>query len=54
MDAGRAPLELVLSPAILTQSIVVTGSREEVLREDSIAKVEVIARSQLLDSGYER
>jgi len=54
VDAGRAPLELVLSPAILTQSIVVTGSREQVLREDSIAKVEVIARSQLLDSGYER
>lgn len=54
VDAGQAPLALALSPAILTQSIVVTGSREEVLREDSIAKVEVISRSQLLDSGYER
>ena len=52
--AGLAPLALTLSPAILNQSIVVTGSREEVLREDSIAKVEVISRSQLLDSGYEQ
>ncbi len=45
---------LTLAPAILTQSIVVTGSREEELREDSVAKVDLIARSQLLDSGYER
>ena len=54
--AGSGPnaLELTLSPAVLTQSIVVTGSREDVLREDSIARVEVIGRSQLLDSGYER
>ena len=53
-DSGLNLLELTLSPAVLTQSIVVTGSREEVLREDSIARVEVIGRSQLLDSGYER
>ena len=53
-DSGLNSLELALSPAVLTQSIVVTGSREEVLREDSIARVEVIGRSQLLDSGYER
>ena len=50
---GGEPVILILSPAVLTQSIVVTGSREEELREDSVAKVELIARSQLLDSGYE-
>lgn len=47
------PLLLTLRPAILTQSIVVTGSREQELLEDSAAKVEMIARSQLRDSGYE-
>lgn len=48
------PLVLTLAPAILTQSIIVSGSREEELREDSVVKVEMIARSQLKDSGYER
>ena len=47
------PVVLTLYPAILTQSIVVTGSREEELLADSVAKVEMIARSQLRDSGYE-
>ena len=51
---ASGPLVLKLAPAILTQSIIVTGAREEELREDSVTKVDLIARSQLLDSGYER
>ena len=51
--AAPTPLVLTLHPAILTQSIIVTGSREEELLEHSVAKVEMIARSQLRDSGYE-
>lgn len=47
-------LVLELSPTVLSQAIVVTGSREEELREDSVVKVDLIARSQLRDSGYER
>ena len=50
----RPALVLELSPTVLSQSIVVTGSREEELREDSVVRVELIARSQLRDSGYER
>jgi len=53
-SGASGPLVLKLAPAILTQSIIVTGSREEELREDSVTKVDLIARSQLLDSGYER
>ncbi len=48
-----APLVLTLSPAALTQSIVVTGSREDELLEASVAMVAVVSRSQLRDSGYE-
>lgn len=52
-EGPSEPVELTLRPAILTQSIVVTGSREEELLEDSITRVEMITRSQLQDSGYE-
>ena len=52
-DRSPEPVVLTLRPAILTQSIVVSGSREEELLEDSVARVEMIARSQLRDSGYE-
>lgn len=51
---GSEPVVLRLAPAILTQSVVVSGSREEELLEDAVAKVDLISRSQLLDSGYER
>lgn len=52
-DTRPDALVLTLRPAILTQSIIVTGSREQELREASVAKVEMIARSQLRDTGYE-
>lgn len=52
-DTAPGPVLLTLHPAILTQSIIVTGSREEELLAQSVAKVEMIARSQLRDSGYE-
>lgn len=48
------PVVLRLAPAILTQSVIVSGSREEELLEDSVTKVDMISRRQLLDSGYER
>jgi len=55
LATGEQPaLVLKLSPTVLSQSIIVTGSREEELRVDSVVKVELIARSQLRDSGYER
>ena len=47
------PVILTLAPAILTQAIIVTGSREEELREETVAQVAVIARTELRDSGYE-
>ena len=54
LEYGSAePVVLTLAPAILTQSIVVTGSREEELREETVAQVAVIARTELRDSGYE-
>ncbi|MDE0628277.1 MAG: TonB-dependent receptor [Bryobacterales bacterium] len=53
VDRPPEPVVLTLRPAILTQSIIVTGSREQELVETSVAKVEMIARSQLRDSGYE-
>ena len=45
---------LRLRVAILTQSVVVSGSRDEELADYSVARVEVISRNQLVDSGYER
>ena len=47
------PVLLTLSPAILTQSIIVTGSREEELTEETVAQVALISRTELRDSGYE-
>ena len=52
--AGKDPVIVRLAPAILMQSVVVSGSREEELLEDSVAKVDMISRRELLDSGYER
>lgn len=52
-DGSSEPVALTLAPAILTQSIVVTGSREEELREATVAQVALIARTELRDSGYE-
>ena len=52
--AARANLVLRLAPAILNQSLVVSGARDEELREDSVTRVELVTRSQILDSGYER
>lgn len=52
-DGPPEAVVLTLRPAILTQSIIVTGSREQELLEASVTKVEMIARSQLRDSGYE-
>lgn len=47
------PIVLTLVPALLEQSLVVTGSRAQELKEYSIAKVEMVSRSQLRDTGYE-
>ncbi len=52
-DGSSEPVVLTLAPAILTQSIVVTGSREEELREATVAQVALISRTELRDSGYE-
>jgi outer membrane receptor for ferrienterochelin and colicins len=53
--AGRkADVRLELSPAPLSQRIVVTGSREQELVENSVTKVDLIPRTFLRDSGYER
>lgn len=51
--ASSDPVVFTLTPAILTQSIIVTGSREEELREATVAQVALIARTELRDSGYE-
>ncbi len=45
---------LRLAPAILSHSVVVSGSRETELAEDSVARVAMISRNQIVDSGYER
>ena len=50
-DGSSEPVALTLAPAILTQSIVVTGSREEELREATVAQVALIARTELRDRG---
>ena len=53
-SADQDVLVLRLAPAALEQSVVVSGSREEELLEDTVAKVDLVSWSQLLDSGYER
>ena len=51
---GPADLRLQLSPAALdTQVVVVSGSREQELIENSTTKVDVIPKRLLHDSGYE-
>ncbi len=52
-EGSSEPVVLRLAPGLLTQSIVVTGSREEELREASVATVALIGRTELRDSGYE-
>ena len=52
-EESPEPVLLTLSPALLTQSIVVTGSREEELAEATVAQVALISRTELRDSGYE-
>ncbi len=53
-QSGPADLRLQLSPAALdTQVVVVSGSREQELMENSTTKVDVIPKRLLHDSGYE-
>ena len=53
-QSGPADLRLQLSPAALdTQVVVVSGSREQELIENSTTKVDVIPKRLLHDSGYE-
>ena len=53
-QSGPAGLRLQLSPAPLdTQVVVVSGSREQELIENSTTKVDVIPKRMLHDSGYE-
>ena len=53
-ERGPAGLRLQLSPAPLdTQVVVVSGSREQELIENSTTKVDVIPKRMLHDSGYE-
>ena len=47
-------LRITLPPAPLVQQVVVSGSREEELVENSVTKVDVISRTAIKDSGYER
>ncbi len=53
-ESGPTDLRLQLSPAALdTQVVVVSGSREQELIENSTTKVDVIPKRMLHDSGYE-
>lgn len=53
-ESGPADLRLQLAPAALdTQVVVVSGSREQELIENSTTKVDVIPQRLLHDSGYE-
>ncbi|MCY3777550.1 MAG: TonB-dependent receptor, partial [Candidatus Aminicenantes bacterium] len=53
-ESGPADLRLQLAPAALdTQVVVVSGSREQELIENSTTKVDVIPKRMLHDSGYE-
>lgn len=51
---GAGETLLRLAPAVLTQAVVVSGSREQELIENAVAKVDSISRAQLRDTGYER
>lgn len=51
---NREPLELRLEPGALAERItVISGSRQEELRESLNTKVDVIGRSRIRDTGYE-
>lgn len=53
-ESGPADLRLQLAPTALdTQVVVVSGSREQELIENSTTKVDVIPKRMLHDSGYE-
>ena len=53
-DGERAGLRLEMNPAVLaTQVVVVSGSRQQELIENSTTKVDVISRELLRDSGSE-
>ena len=53
-QTGRTDLHLELAPAALaTQVVVVSGSREQELIQNSTTKVDVIPQELLHDSGYE-
>ena len=53
-ESGPADLRIQLAPAALdTQVVVVSGSREQELIENSTTKVDVIPKRILHDSGYE-
>lgn len=52
-ESGPADLRLQLAPAALDTQVVVSGSREQELIENSTTKVDVIPKRMLHDSGYE-
>ncbi|HEY8459504.1 MAG TPA: TonB-dependent receptor, partial [Blastocatellia bacterium] len=51
---GSGPFDFELEPATLVEKItIVSGSRQEELRESLNAKVDVIGRNRIRDAGYE-
>ncbi len=54
VDSLSDPITLALAPAGLTEGItVISGSRQEELRESLDTKVDVIGRNRIRDTGYE-
>jgi outer membrane receptor for ferrienterochelin and colicins len=56
VDPGAAPaaIEVVLTPAIVVDQVtVVSGSRQEELREQTSAAVTVVSAARMRDTGYE-
>lgn len=53
-DGPSPVVELRMVPAMVRHSVIVSASRERELAEDAVAKVDLVSRSQMLDSGYER
>ena len=47
-------LRITLPPSPLVQQVIVSGSREEELVENSVTEVDVISRTVIKDSSYER
>jgi hypothetical protein len=56
VTAGSAdqPIVIELQPAMLLQTVVVSGSRVEELQDESAQRVEAVTRKQILDTGYRR